>query len=298
MQGASAAACGCIGEKEPPRVRRNDPRVPVRGVWLMRSPRRRRRGDRPAPVGSDSRHNWAAIERESTCAMKTTESEAAFESFCEQYSLRYRRIVTSPEERRADYLLRAVPTSIVIEVKEIRPSKEEQQRYLEWQEDTKIDPPGDSLTCWVSDSIPGQQIRRKINKSGRQIRNITSNRRAGMLVLYATTWYVTPYEYDIKVGMFGFESIRFYVPQDPRQAPIPIKKHLGASKKMTKTCNTLIGAVAVLKKWPDDRWGLSIFHNHFATLPINPSCIKHPTVKQYRLSEAEDKGFPEWEEIQ
>lgn len=52
---------------------------------------------------------------------------------------------------------------------------------------------------------------------------------------------------------------------------------------MTEACNTSISAVAILHE-PPDRASLSVFHNHFAAIHLDPRWCRYDRVRQFFLA--------------
>ena len=109
-----------------------------------------------------------------------------------------------------DYDIYVPRRKIVVEVKEITPNKEERQAEKE------LPKKGFS----VISITPGHRVRRKISEANKQIKNRIKKRYPGVLVLFQrglAADHIDPYQ--IRVAMYGLETIQYAVPRDPKISP-------------------------------------------------------------------------------
>jgi hypothetical protein len=146
----------------------------------------------------------------------------------------------------------------------------------------------------IGSTVPGDRIRNKINAASPQIKARTHGQLPGLLVIYAEGSLSPHLEpYFVKAGMFGLEQIIIAVPQDYSKSPYATGSKLGPKEKMTHDCNTSISAIATMYHKFDGSMTFSVFHNHFAKIPIDPSAFPD-SVDQYSLSKVTERRTPDW----
>jgi len=216
--------------------------------------------------------------------MPLTISEELFEQFCRAHSIQVIRIDES-SDKTPDYEISTPISHIIVEVKELTLNEEdlESERLLT-----------ERGYGSVVSSVPGDRIRNKINSASPQIKARTHGQLPGLLVIYAEGRLSPHLEpYCVKAGMFGLQQIIIAVPQDYSKSPYAIGSKLGPKKKMTQDCNTSISAIATMYHKFDGSITFSVFHNHFAKIPIQPSAFPD-NVDQFLLSEADNGHTPDW----
>lgn len=174
---------------------------------------------------------------------------------------------------------------IIVEVKELAPNTEdlESERLL-----------AERGFGSVVSSIPGDRIRNKINSASPQIKARTHDRLPGLLVVYADGMLSPNLDpYSVKVGMFGLEQFTIAVPRDYSRSPYVTGSRLGPKKKMTHDCNTSISAIATMYYKQGGSIMFSVFHNHFAKIPIHPGVFPDD-VDQYCLGTFTNRQTPDW----
>ena len=92
--------------------------------------------------------------------------------------------------------------------------------------------------------------------------------------------------------MYGFDTIILGLSTDMRQKPYVVDQKSGPKRMMTDQENTTVSAVAVL-----DIGGLTLYHNLFAALPLEPELFKGIAVRQFTLGEKSPGEFVEWQEL-
>lgn len=218
-------------------------------------------------------------------SLRTT-SENLFEKFCDDTGIRCRSIRTGTT-RTPDYDIFLSRRKVVTEVKEITPNSAERAA------DAALDK-GKPVVVSIT---PGQRVRGKISDSVPQIKSRVKNRYPGLLVIYEAgplPRHVD--EYQIRVAMFGFESVVFAVPSDPRQSPYSMGRKYGRGRKMTPDHSTSVSAIGVLSVRGGDI-GLTIYHNPHARIPL-PSClVAKYGIPQFKLADAPHGAIAQWEAI-
>ena len=218
-----------------------------------------------------------------------TKGEIAFREFCEANSISIRRISEANEHQTPDYELTIDDAKVVSEVKDIEMNDEEK----DVQRKMKIG----QLQVWGSSRL-GSRVRDDIGKANRQLKNLSYGKLPSILVLFDTRPipFNMLYPYEIKVAMYGFETLDLSVSKD-FSPPVVIGRRFGPGKKFTPSQNTSTSAVAILEhKNGDVGYQLIIYHNRFASVPLFPSLFRRiASVKQLAIKENIADDFGEWE---
>jgi hypothetical protein len=215
-----------------------------------------------------------------------TASENLFEAFCGGKGIKCRR-VTSGAIRTPDYDVFLGRRKVVTEVKEITPNAVEKAAEAALRRGEPV----------IVSITPGQRVRGKISDAIPQIKARTKRRYPGLLVVYEAGLlprHVDPYQ--IRVAMFGFETVVMAVPVDPRKSPYTVGRKYGARRKMTPDHSTSISAIGVLGS-RNGSVALTIFHNPHAKIPLPPELAAKYSIPQFKLGEAEEGAIAQWEAI-
>lgn len=221
-----------------------------------------------------------------------TQSEKWFEEFCASSGIECERI---EEEitRTPDYELTIHEQKIIVEVKEITRNKEEQEsdRLL-----------SERRYGSVLSNTPGERVRKKISDSSSQIKARTQGINPSILVLCdlkygcgQITGHLDPY--NIRVGMYGLEQVHIAVPRDNSVSPYPTGMSYGPKRKMTENHNTSISAIGVLSTPSQDNIVLTVYHNKFAAVPLNPQFLAKYGIDQFKLEDELPTSTADWEKI-
>jgi hypothetical protein len=215
-----------------------------------------------------------------------TRSESLFEDLCAAQGLGCTKI-EEVANKTPDYSVRIGDLEFVAEVKEVNPNNEQKKLLAEFEKKGAI----------VVNSTPGKKVRSKIKSSAAQISKLAKGKMPGMLVLYNNLPFVLgdPFEpYNVRVGMFGFDTIVLTKPRD-FSAPRVLDRKFGPKRKVTKEHNTSISALAVInKKVPNQ---LDVYHNPHAAIPFKRGLFQELGNKEYELEEKRPMRFQEWKEV-
>lgn len=215
-----------------------------------------------------------------------TTSEKLFENFCDRRGIRCRRVSTGAM-RTPDYDVFLSRRKVVTEVKEITPNPSERAADSALAKGKPV----------VVSITPGQRVRGKISDSVPQIKSRAKRRFPGLLIVYEDGPLPRHIdEYQIRVAMFGFESVVFAVPSDPRQSPYPVDRKYGRGRKMTPDHSTSVSAIGVLSARGGDI-GLTIYHNPHAKIPLPTGLVAQYGIPQFKLADAPHGAIAQWEAI-
>src|SRR5688572_20739726 len=119
-----------------------------------------------------------------------------FEAFCAQQSFRHAKIAIS-SHKTPDYEVVAPGGRVICEVKQFDMNSEEASAR------------GSLLRGRhsVVSTKPGQRVRTAISTAVRQLRRVTNGTEPGIVVLCDPNWLGHGGEYNIRVGMFGFDTM-------------------------------------------------------------------------------------------
>lgn len=147
-------------------------------------------------------------------------------------------------------------------------------------------------------TTPGDHIRRKINKAGKQIKTRTAAEYPSLLVIYNAIYpqiniYSEPY--DFLVAMYGLEKAILKLPDDRRVKTQGSK--FGGRRKMTECMNTSLSALACLREGTNESLNLDIYHNRYAAVPLDISATRAEGVRHF-IVPRDMEQFTQWEEIE
>ncbi|HSM98443.1 MAG TPA: hypothetical protein VLS47_05455 [Gallionella sp.] len=219
--------------------------------------------------------------------MLRTQSEKLFELFCRGNNIRCNPVKVG-KKRTPDYDIFLPRRKVVTEVKEITPNPNERAAETALR-----------LKKWaVVSSTPGERIRGKITDASPQIRRRTKRRYPGLIVLFETgliSRHLDPYQ--VRVAMYGLETIVVAVPRNPNASPYPIDRKFGPRRKMTPEHNTAVSAIGILSAQQNGMPALVIYHNAHAALPLRQELFSRYGVRQFKLAQPSPGAIADWEEI-
>lgn len=216
-----------------------------------------------------------------------TKSEELFETYCRSAGLAFERIITS-DTKSPDYYICPSNTRVIVEVKQINMNKDERSAL----ENSKK---GIPLSTALS-STPGDRIRIKIKNASPQIKSLTNGVHPSILVVFDNTWCGHTDRYFVKAGMYGLEQHVLRKAGHPDFIISLERKKLGPKKKMSRSCNTSISAVGIIKI-NDYSISMDIYHNIYASNPLNPDLLRFVNTKHFTLQQINPNELPEWIEF-
>lgn len=208
-----------------------------------------------------------------------TLSETIFENLCSNLGIRL-TVVARGDGKTPDFDIELRGNTVVAELKQLDPNDSD-RAIIERARRT-----GSASGFCASDN----RVRRKINQANPQLKARSGGCLPAMVVLYDNGTFDGIDSIDIKTAMFGDEKVVVTLLNHETRQVTPI--HPGGGRRMTEKCNTSISAVALLTGTQADAW-LSIFHNHFAAIPLDPSWLRYDRVRQFLLA----SDCYEWSEV-
>jgi hypothetical protein len=213
-------------------------------------------------------------------------SELAFEEFCNAHAVQWEAIPTEHQAgtKTPDYFIYPAGIRVAAELKEVEPNAEEREQEQALQHNNFS-----TLGCTV-----GDRARDIINTAAKQLRVKAKGQCPALIVIHNPSWFLKHHteSHAIKAAMYGFDTIILGVSRHVHQKPIVLDRKSGPGRKMTDQHNTSISAVAVL-----DERGLTVYHNVYAAIPLNPKLLTGVASRQFTLGEKSLGEFVEWKEI-
>jgi len=215
-----------------------------------------------------------------------TRSEILFEQFCSANNICCER-VEETISKTPDYLIKKNGLEVIVEVKQVDPNSQEKGLIKTFEKNGFM----------TRSSTPGERVRKKIKDSGPQISEFAKGKCPSLLVLYNN---LPPYfsdplcSYNIRVGMYGLETINFDVPSDPSIPCQILDCGFGPKYRMTKTSHTSISALGVLKNTPGEKLKLYLFHNSYASIPLPLGSFTSENCLEFILDTKQGREFQEW----
>jgi hypothetical protein len=200
-----------------------------------------------------------------------TISEALFEQWCHAQGVDVRRIkvARAKGQKRPDYAIRVNDSWCIIEIKQIDPDKEDNDRLATLRQ-------GKVEGYWID---PGARLTRPVRKASSQLRKFSHRGFPTVLCLFDATASFHDAPIQVVQAMIGKEALHFEVSPDPKHDPRFLGTRHGKDATMTKTDNRSISAVAVLLRPTEGSLFIDLYHNPFARVQI-PSKIADPLVRK------------------
>lgn len=221
-----------------------------------------------------------------------TVSEELFEEFCAANDLPLHSIVRRSEEdmKTPDYEIRIAQGPLIVEVKQLDlgPSDKANLADLEDKGETDV---------IIGGSI--SRIRKKIKNAMPQLKARSKGQLPTMLVLYDTVRLLGDIEkLEVRVAMYGDEVVDIAVPSDPSIHPFVTGHRFGPGQSLSKTQNTSLSCLAVLRHSQGTESTLDVFHNDYAAAPLDVEILSRPTIRHFRLEPTVTEGaFRRWIQV-
>ncbi|MDY0744128.1 hypothetical protein SNE35_06410 [Paucibacter sp. R3-3] len=218
---------------------------------------------------------------------KETVSESLFEKICQREGFAFSRVLES-SERRPDYTLALKNTKLIVEVKELQPTKEE------WSV-IRCDPgifDGSLTYHW---GTPGEKIRKKIADANAQLKALSKTELPSLLVLHDPVqfWPELLDSDSVRAAMYGIETALISPEPAPGGGATVLKRRHGGRKKLTDNDNTSLSAIGILFL-EEGHLRLDVFHNWYATVPLEPSYFSSGNIRHLRLEMCPTKALTDW----
>jgi hypothetical protein len=195
-----------------------------------------------------------------------TASELKFEQWCQEHRIKYRRIREAivPGHQRPDYWVKVGQLWWVIEVEEIFDKSQLQD---------------ESKAYWLK---PGHRLCQSIKDAAGQLRKF-SHREFPTVVCFFDTTIGFYLEHDhVMQAMFGQETLKFEVSDDPQHQPRFLGRRFGKKATLTRNDNTSISAVAVLLQPSDSNLEIHLYRNPHARVSIPDDLETSLIPREYR----------------
>ena len=215
--------------------------------------------------------------------MTKTAGERNFELFCNYHTFKYEKIIEDKDVRTPDYQLFIDDYLVITEVKDLEPNKEDQKALKEFYEKGYV--------VWGQSKV-GSRVRNKIITSKNQIKRFTKNKYPSILLIFDHRNEITPTltDYEIKVGMFGFETININSNLNYRK--------FGGKAQMTINSRKYISCIGLLIKENNNKPFLKLYENYYANIRINYDIFKkYNDISIFKLNFPPDKTYSNWTSI-
>ena len=197
---------------------------------------------------------------------RRTISEALVKQFFALHGVGCKPVPTRPGQRTPDFILE-LAQPVVCEVKQIEPNKEDLAPFAN---PSTLGELGSSEPRAKGRRVPNR-FRAVLKGISPQLRGASKDGTSTLLVVYdATPFQLYSDDTDIMQAMFGHLSVDVW--EDATGAIQHSEPYFGGKRAMTPTTNTSVSAVGILRGGPEpSTLSLTIFHNPFARVPLNPS---------------------------
>jgi hypothetical protein len=199
----------------------------------------------------------------------STESEKLFERFCAANGISCQPIEC--DGKKADYEVVVCGNRIIAELKQINPNESDD---VTWNDGRNRG----AVAAWGNSD---HRVRLKIQEARKQLKARSEGKLPTLLVIFDNGTFAGTDGTDIKTAMFGDEKVVVSI-ADHRVASVSAL-HAGGNRRFSADSNTSISAIALMY---GDKPRLSIFHNHFASITIDPDWIRLDDVKHFALNQS------------
>ncbi|HEX5340014.1 MAG TPA: hypothetical protein VFX47_03960 [Gammaproteobacteria bacterium] len=213
-----------------------------------------------------------------------TESEAAVEKYFGAHGILIEKIAEGAA-KSPDYRATIGGLEIIFEVKQFNATQEEEKQLGELAE-------GKAL---VLDHGPGKGVRKKISDGASQLSTLAKRRCPAVLILFNNRPFLLgnpASPYDVRVGMYGFETMVLIKPQGGNELAVRDRK-FGGGRKLTEQHNTSMSGIAVMEPRGEEM-SLWLYHNEHAAMPLPRGMFANFGVKEFALGSREAGKFQEW----
>jgi hypothetical protein len=218
-----------------------------------------------------------------------TLSEQLFEQLCNVRDVQLEPIPRVENFRTADYRIWLNNTDqVIVEVKQLDLTKDD-LRLIDNIVKGKEIPLGFRATGHI-------RIRNIISNAHSQLKNFAKGLYPAIIVIYDNTEGFSHLDYeDILNGMYGDETVIVNFYQTPESDTELVGHQFGGKRKFTPYHNRVVSAIALLTI-ETNRPSLSIFHNIYAELHLNPHVAWQIADKQYTI-QTDLSTYQSWSEI-
>ena len=257
---------------------------------MLRKPRIRYKGVFYHPIEYRNRQKCEIVKPKSIYnrirkEYTMTDGERYFEVFCNYHYLKYKKIEEKKDVRTPDYRLFIGDYLIITEVKDLESNKEDEKALKEFYEKGYV--------IWGGSKV-GNRVRNKIIASKDQLKRFTENKYPSILLLFDHRNEITPTltDYEIKIGMYGFEAIKINTNDNPN-----LRKY-GGKAQMTKNSRKYISCIGLLTKESNNKLFLKLYENYYANIKIEYDIFeKYDDISIFKLNVPPDKIYSNWASI-
>lgn len=233
-----------------------------------------------------------------------TISEQLFEQFCANHSLELFRVEPPGIQqgvRIPDYEIRLRDVTIITEIKEISPSKEDRkelERLAAVVKRNSEKPDGEDREPISWARTIGERVSNSIKKAAPQLKARVKDQPALVIVYDNMGFYGGDTEGgDMLAAMGGAETWAIDIPRDPMLQPQVAGVSFGFENVTSPGSNTTISAVAALDV-VSDGMSLRCFHNRYAKHKLDPDLLRYPNIRHFTLpTSVPPKQLQKWIEI-
>jgi len=211
-----------------------------------------------------------------------TNGERNFELFCNYHYFKYEKIEEKEDIRTPDYRLFIGDYLIITEVKDLESNKEDEKALKEFYEK--------GYAVWGQSKV-GSRVRNKITASKDQLR-FAENKYPSILLIFdhRNEGVPTLTDYEIKIGMFGFEAINVNNNSNFRK--------FGGKTQMTKNSRKYISCIGLLIKENNNKPFLKLYENYYTNIKIKYDIFKkYDDISIFKLNSPPDKTYSNWVSI-
>lgn len=188
-------------------------------------------------------------------------SEKLFERLCHSNAIPCERVHTG-SDRTPDFEITVAGVRVTCELKELNPNAADRRELAELRENR------------ASGRYLPNRLRGKLKDVSAQLKAASAAGRPTMLVVYDNTPFKSYTDHgDVIQAMFGRNSVTVSVPKDPSSPAVVSAPFFAGDRGVGPTWNTAVSAIAILEGGPEEARSLRVYHNPYATVPLDSKLL-------------------------
>ena len=204
-----------------------------------------------------------------------THADRLFEGFCALRGIECQSFSVA-DGKHPDYEIVLSGQRVVVEVKVLEPNDEERV----------VNERRARAEIVAGGGKPGERLRREIRPANAQLKAFLAGRKLPtMLVVFNNSGCsIHTRDYSVMTAMQGYDEIPVMVPTDPAESSTFGAARSGRHERaMRPNANTSTSAIAILHDLEAQDIQLVVYHNRFASVPLEPAILRIQGVAQRRL---------------
>jgi hypothetical protein len=214
-----------------------------------------------------------------------TESEMLFERFCRERGITFKRLEEAAT-RTPDYEMGLATLRAAVEVKQLEPNTQDRKLLSELRQTG-------AMSHWVNMQRPRQAIL----DATRQLRAHGRGVMPSIALLFDMAGGLLGYLGAASIAQSLYGARLVHLADVPGRQLEVLGASFGGRRVATEKHNTSLSAVAVLRLFQNDVLSLTMFHNRYAAIPLDPSELRARNVEHFAWTQDTAAVLPRWSRV-